>query len=199
MDRAHQLEKFIRNERFNAVVAWLMVLFLAVVVVESLVGGDFVWSVVAFSVIVVALIPTTRYRDPLVMLPWEVLVLAALPVLGRSFGTTVLTTSIATHLSFAAMALIVAVELHVFTRVRMSDSFAVFFVVIATVANVGVWSVVQWGFDIYLGTSFLTTEEALMWNFVAATVAGVVAGVVFALYFRRLRNSVRKSGGAREL
>jgi hypothetical protein len=74
----------------------------------------------------------------------------------------------------------------------MNYSFAVLFVVVTTMATAGVWAVVQWLSDVYLGTGFILTgesesvvERALMLNFVAATVAGVLAGVVFELYFRR--------------
>ena len=66
------------------------------------------------------------------------------------------------------------------------------FVVITTMAAAGLWAVGQWLSDLYLGTGFLlgrgTEEEveaALMWDFVAATVAGLAAGVLFEFYFRR--------------
>jgi hypothetical protein len=59
-------------------------------------------------------------------------------------------------------------------------------------ATAGVWAVVQWLSDVYLGTGFVLTgdpeavvERTLMLDFVAATVAGLLAGVVFELYFRR--------------
>jgi len=92
---------------------------------------------------------------------------------------------VATYLSVAALALVVAVELHVFTPVEMTYWFAVLFVVVATIATAGVWAVVQWLSDIYLGTTFIHSEHRLMWDFVAATVVGVIAGVVFEWYFRR--------------
>lgn len=48
------------------------------------------------------------------MLPWELLVLALLPILVRAlFGGTVGT--FATYLSLAALALLVIVQLHMFT------------------------------------------------------------------------------------
>lgn len=78
-----------------------------------------------------ALVPTAARRDPLVTLPWEVLVLAVLPIIGRSFATVPPTSQFATYLSVAALALIIAVELHRFTPVRMTASFVVLFVVVA--------------------------------------------------------------------
>lgn len=100
---------------------------------------------------------------------------------------------VATYLSVAALALIVAVELHTFTSVRMTPTFAVVFVAITTMAVAGVWAVVRWSLDVTLGTTFLfepgltaaTVEREVMREFVASTVAGLGAGVVFELYVRR--------------
>jgi hypothetical protein len=139
------------------------------------------------------------------MLPWEMLALASIPVIGRAFlagvtlGGITLTGRIATYLSVAAVALIVAVELDVFTPVKMTHGFAVFFVAIATIATAGIWAVVQWLSDQFLNTAFLldgrpeaVIEEALMWDFVAATVTGVLAGVVFEYYFRERTDAERR-------
>jgi hypothetical protein len=111
--------------------------------------------------------------------------LAALPILGRALATLVFTSRAATYLSVAALALIVAVELHVFTPVEMTHWFAVLFVVVATIATAGVWAVVQWLSDVYLGTAFINSANRLMWDFVAATIVGGMAGIVFEWYFRR--------------
>jgi NhaP-type Na+/H+ or K+/H+ antiporter len=105
------------------------------------------------------------------------------------------TSDLFTYLSVAAIALIVAVELHVFTPVKMNQAFAVSFVVVATLAAAGVWAVARFVLDETLGTAFLldpTLTEAeiehdLMLEFVYSTAAGVLGGVVFEWYFRRLR------------
>ncbi|SIR22858.1 hypothetical protein SAMN05421858_1909 [Haladaptatus litoreus] len=184
--RIGRLGALVENERVNAGLAWTLVGFLLVVVVASLLQADFLWAIFAGFVFVVAVIPPLSYRNADAMLPWEVLLLAALPVLGRTLATLALTTRVATYLSVAALALIVAVELHVFTPVRMTHWFAVLFVVIATIATAGVWAVIEWLSDIYLGTAFIESEHLLMWDFVYATAIGVVAGIVFELYFRRV-------------
>jgi hypothetical protein len=123
---------------------------------------------------------------------------------GRTTATVVLTTELATHLSVAALALVVAVELEVFTPVRMPPWFAVLFVVIATMATAGVLAVSQWLSDLYLGTTFLLSpgrsedavHAAVMGDFLAATAAGVLAGVVFEWYFRRRVRGERRYAGA---
>ncbi|WP_132059958.1 hypothetical protein [Halorussus amylolyticus] len=183
--RATLLDSVVEDQRVNAGLAWLLVGFLLLVAVESVLDGDLLWAGFAVFVAGVAVVPAVSYRDPEVMLPWEVLLLAALPILGRALATMVFTTRVATYLSVAALALIIAVELHVFSTVKMTHWFAVLFVVVATIATAGVWAVVQWVSDLYLGTAFIESEHRLMWDFVAATVVGGMAGVVFEWYFRR--------------
>lgn len=198
MARSGDLDALLHDAGLNAVLSWALVGFLALVTLESLADADWVWVVVTGAVTTLGVIPPVAYRDWRVMLPWEVLVLVALPLLGRGLFVGGLIGDVAAYLSVAAVALVIAVELDVFTPVRMTTWFAVFFVAIATMAAAGGWAVVQWVSDIYLGTTFVyptpppvpeavdqAALESLMWDFVAATIAGVLAGVVFAIYFRR--------------
>jgi hypothetical protein len=133
------------------------------------------------------------FRDPETMPPWEIVLVAGLPVVGRAVATFSVTSDVATYLSIAALALLVAVNLHLFTTVKMNVGFAVLFVVVTTVAAAGVWAVARWGADVWLGTELLLDhsmtegeiERGLMWEFVGASVAGLVAGVFFETYVRR--------------
>lgn len=109
------------------------------------------------------------------MLPWELLVLALLPVLVRALLGGELST-FAYYLSVSGLALIITVELHVFTELRMTHWFAVIFVSMTTMASVAAWTVVRWTLDRWLGTSFLTDNEALMTEWAAVAVAGLAAG-----------------------
>jgi hypothetical protein len=198
MSKTAGLRDVVESQRLNAVLAWVLVGFLLVAVVVNLRERSVVWAGFVAAVAALALVPAVRYRDPLTMLPWEVLLLASLPVVGRTLvvgqtlGGVVLTGRVTTYLAVAAVALIVAVELDVFTPVRMNEAFALLFVVVATTAAAGVWAVTQWLADLYLGTSLLldgrpeaVVERELMWDFVAATVVGVLAGLIFEYYFRR--------------
>lgn len=183
MDRT-AIETLVGNERHNAVIAWILTGFIALVAMGNLLVGTLLWAGFAGSVVVLAALPAVMFRSGRAALPWEALALAALPLVGRTFGSESVG-EFATYLSVAAIALVVAVELQAFTSVRMTPGFAIAFVVIATMATAGAWAVVRWIADGYLATGFLTSEEALMWEFVASTAAGIVAGVVFELYFRR--------------
>ncbi len=193
MSQGGRLASVIENERINTAVAWVVIAFLVGVVAASLVEGDFLWAGFAVIVASLALAPMVAYRQPTLMLPWEVLVLAVLPLIGRTFATVPLTSQLATYLAVAAVALIIAVELHLFTTVLMTPGFAVLFVVIATMATAGVWAIVRWVLDVAIGTQFLLVpgvdevviERQLMWEFVYSTVAGLAAGIIFEGYFRR--------------
>jgi hypothetical protein len=196
------LESVVEARRTNAVLAWVLVGVLLASAAGGLITGDLVWVALTAGVAALAVLPAARFRDARAMLPWEVLLLAALPVLSRLlvagvevFGVT-LTGRVSTYFAVAAVALIVAVELDVFTPVRMSHTFAVFFVAIATMAAAGVWAVSKWVSDIAFGTAFYppptaseaalhAAHEALMWDFVAATAIGLLGGLLFEWYFRR--------------
>ncbi|WP_122089564.1 hypothetical protein [Halalkalicoccus subterraneus] len=183
MDRT-VLDGFVGTASGNALAAWGLIGFVLAVALGSLFDGDLLWACFAGFVGTLAVLPAVAFRSVRTTPPWEVLALASIPLIGRAFGRGEVS-EFATYLSVAAIALLVAVEIHAFTSVRMSPSFAVAFVVIATMATAGAWAVVRWIADLYLATGFLGSEEALMWEFVASTAAGFVAGIVFELYFRR--------------
>lgn len=197
MAESGQLDVLVGDARVNAVVGWVLVAFVASATLESVGDGDWVWVAASGAVVALAVVPAVAYRNPRVMLPWEVLALAALPVFTRSLASPGILSEVATYLSVAAVALVIAVELDVFTAVKMTTGFAVVFVVIVTMATAGAWAIVQWVSDVLLGTTFIyptpppvspavdaAAQESLMWDFVAATAAGVLGGVVFAAYFR---------------
>jgi hypothetical protein len=194
---ATELDRLVEDERLNAVLSWVLVGFVLLVAVGNAAIGELAWAAFAAAVALLALQPPVRFRTPLAMLPWEVLALAALPLLARPF--TILarigTGALATYFAVAAVALIVAVNLHAFTPVEMNAAFAVVFVAIATMAAAGVWAVLRFAADVLLGTEFLlrpgldehVIERNVMLEFVYSTVAGVGAGLVFDRYFRRRR------------
>jgi len=171
--------------RYNAALGWLFAVALLGAAGGEVIAGDTLWAAFVAGVAILVVLPMIAYRNPLVMPPWEVIGLAALPVIGRAVASFQLTSDLATYLSVAAIALLVAVELHAFTSVRMTIGFAVLFVIVTTMATAGVWAVVRWLSDLWLGTGFIRDETGLMWEFVNSTAAGIVGGIVFEFYFRR--------------
>jgi len=168
------LQRLFRDGRTNAVLAWLVVAVLAAVFVESALG----------VVGAVVLVPPVAYREWRVMLPWELLVVAAFPILVRGVaGGTVGT--FATYVALAGLALLVVVELHMFTSLEVTHWFAVAIVVMTTLAAVAAWTIFRWNADRLLGTAFLADNESLMIEWLYVGLAGVAAGVLFDGYFRR--------------
>ena len=134
---------------------------------------------------VLILLPVYRFRNLSLMPPWEVLGLAAIPVIVRTSQISILSNQVATYFAMAALALIIAVELQIFTSVEFNHAFSIIFTVTATLAVAGLWAILRFNLDLYTGTSFLTTNEELMYEFINATLAGLLAGVVFDVYFTR--------------
>jgi hypothetical protein len=188
------IEQLFRNSRTNALLGWTVISVLLLAFVESALDADLQWTVFVASVTLLVVGPVIAYRSWEVMLPWELLVLATFPILVRGlFGGTVGT--FAAYLAVAGLALVVTVELHMFTDLSVSHWFAVVLVVLTTLASVAAWTVVRWNLDQAVGTNYLTTNEALMTEWVWVTVAGVVAGVLFDAYFRRRDRQLRRAIG----
>ncbi|MFC4436438.1 MULTISPECIES: hypothetical protein [Natrialbaceae] len=175
----------------NAALGWMLVAVLAVLAVTHGLDGSYRWFVFTGFAVLIVLAPAVAFRDPLVMPPWELLVFVLVPVADATIlGESPLTT-VAVYIAVAAIALVVAVEIHRFTPVRMNHTFAVVLVVLTTLAVAGAWNVAQWLSDAALGTAYVldgrsqdAANRAMMIDFAYAAVAGLLAGVVFDRYFR---------------
>lgn len=186
------LERLFESSRFNALLAWLFVVPLLAIWVESALDVDYQWTVFVGAVAVLVLVPPLAYRDWQTMLPWELLILALFPILVRGlFGGEVGT--FAAYLSVAGLALIVTVELNMFTTLSVTHWFAVVLVGMTTMASVAAWTIVRWTLDQTIGTTYLTTNDALMMEWLWVTLAGVVAGLLFDAYFRRRDRQLRRA------
>ncbi|MEA1930540.1 hypothetical protein [Halohasta litorea] len=197
------LARLFKSGRMNAVVAWLLVGMLGLVVVESVLDVDRLWILFTTLTAAIVLIPPMAYREWRMMLPWELLSVALLPIWVRAlFGGELGTFGY--YLSVAGLALIVTVELHMFTSIRLTHWFAVLLVVLTTLASVAAWSVVRWNLDQQFGTQFLrepgmtqdAANAALMGEFIWVTLAGLAAGVLFDAYFRGRGRQLRRRLGA---
>ena len=201
-DGVDVLARLFRSGRNNALLSWALVGVLVVVFVESLLDLDRLWILFVAATGAIVLLPPVAYREWRVMLPWELLLLALLPILVRGIAGGELGT-FAYYLSIAGLALIVVVELHMFTDLELTHWFAVAFVVMTTMATVAAWSIARWNMDLFLGTSFLLepgmtqdqANAALMVEFTWVTLAGLVAGVLFDAYFKRRGRRLRRRLG----
>jgi hypothetical protein len=184
-----------RNGRTNALIAWAMVTVLAGVFVESLFDFDLLSMALIGSIAAVVVAPAVAARTPRAMLPWELLGLALLPILVRALLGGELGI-FATYLAIAALALAITVDLHMFTTLRVTHWFAVVLVVMTTMAPAAVWTILRWNADRMYDTAYLSTNEALMIEWIYVTLAGIVAGTLFDAYFRqrgvRLRRALQR-------
>lgn len=193
------LARVFRNSRYNAMLSWLLIGILGIVLIESVVDGDNLWMIFASTTGIIVLVPPVIYRHPRVMLPWELLVVALLPILVRGFAAGDIGT-FSYYLAIAGLALIIIVELHMFTELRLTHWFAVTLVVLTTMASIAGWTIIRWNLDQQVGTTFLIDPEmsqeaannALMVEFLWVTLAGIAAGVLFDTYFRRRGRRLRR-------
>ena len=203
------LGALLTDTKVNAGLGWGLVAVFGLVAVEGVLTGDYLWAMFALLVGGVVTLPALVARTPRAMPPWEVVLVAGLPVVGRAVARFQITSDVATYLSIAAFALLVAVNLHLFTSVEMSVGFAVLFVVVTTLAAAGTWALARWASDLYLGTELLLApgpdgvvdrelvEHELMVEFVASGIAGLVAGLLFEGYIhRRMTPESRLEEGA---
>lgn len=179
------IDDFLRDTRINSIISWILVSIIGLVFIESLLDTDLLWIIFSGLVLTLTVLPALAYKNKEIMPPFEVILLASIPVIVRSFNISVLSGQITTYISIATVALLVAVELHIFTEAKFTHSFAVVFTLISTLAIAGVWSIIRFLLDNQFGTGFLSTNEALMAEYFSVLIAGLIAGLLFDSYFRR--------------
>jgi glucan phosphoethanolaminetransferase (alkaline phosphatase superfamily) len=186
---------FITDSRLNAVLTWVLVALLVLVAVGAFLDGLLVRMVLAGVAAFVALAPALARRSWTFTVPWPLLLVCSLPLVTGTLEPTLLT-GFVTGLSIAALGMLVVVALQLTTTVRMTPLFAVVFVVLATMATAGFWALGSAASARWLGTTFLETNDELMYVFTVAMLSGLVAGGVFRLYFAtRLRANRARAGG----
>ncbi|WP_052367663.1 hypothetical protein [Haloferax sp. ATB1] len=177
-------EWFVRADRTNAVIAWMLVALLVGISVLSVRNGLLVHATVAGVAAVVAVVPAVTGGDWTRIVSWPLLLLASLPLAAGAVQPSFFR-DVVVGLSIATLAMLVVVALQLTTTVRMTPGFAIVFVVLTTLATTGFWTVGSAASAAYLGTRFVETNDELMVIFTAALLAGVTAGLVFRWYFRR--------------
>ncbi|PSP74829.1 hypothetical protein BRC70_01940 [Halobacteriales archaeon QH_6_68_27] len=190
-----KLRSLIEERTRNAALSWVLIAVLLVVAVTDALVGQWLWVGFSGAVIAVALVPAVAARDPTVVVSWEALLLATVPIAAQVVGGFV---DPLTYVSVATLSLLIAVQLVTFSETRMPPWFAVAYVIMTTMAVAAVWAIVQYYADQFLGTSFVPGRKELMWDLVGATAAGLATGLVFEFYFKRrpakATGSVKRGG-----
>jgi len=176
------LEDLVHGQRANAIIGWSLTGIVALSAIGSVLTAAILWRGLALLVVVVASLPALATRDWTAMLPWPVLSVAAIAVVARTAG---LGLEAAGYLIVAALALVVVVELEVFTSVELSRRFAVAFAVMTTMALQALWTVAQFYSDRWFGTAFLRSQTELQQDIVVVTLVGFVLGGLFEWYLTR--------------
>lgn len=184
-------DPFVNDDRANAVVGWTLTTVVLVAAVGHALSGELLWSGIALSIVVVVALPAVVTRTPTRIVPWPLVFVVAVAVTLRSLGYA---PEVSGYVTAAMFALVVVMELDVFTGVDMSRRFAVVFAVLATLATEALWTVAQFYSDRWLGTTYLKSQTELQWDFVAVTAVALVVGSFFAWYFQRIGY-----GGSQEL
>lgn len=196
MEPIDKLSKLLKNTTLNAFAGWSMVLMLSLLCIGNFIYGRFMWTILIAFVICIIIAPAIIMRKPSIMPSWYFIVLAIIPIIGSSTAYYFFSTSIPFYLSVSTIALLLAAEISWFTSVKMNYKFAILLVVIVTLAISGLWHLVQWLLDMNFGTGYLldgrtpdAINDAVMYEFIYATITGVVAGAFFGWYFRSARES----------
>lgn len=158
---------------------------LALVIVHGLLSGAPLWAGFSFAILVAIVLPPWETGRWSVMAPWPLLAISVIAVLTGRSG---ISSELAGYFAVAALALLTAVELDAFTSVEMSRRFAVSFAALATLAVQGLWIIVQYYSDLWLGTDFLTSQMELQIDIVLVTFVGLAMGAVFEWYFARVKH-----------
>jgi hypothetical protein len=179
------LSELLSERRRNATISWLLLALAALAGVGGVIVTGPLWSVFAVVIVLLGLVPPIAFRSRFVMLPWEVLAVALLPLIGIAIGTDRLSSPLVAYLAIAAVGLVIVVELEAFTSLQMSPGFAIVLVVASTMAAAALWAMLQWYAAIALERPFELTNDELMIEFIYATLAGFAGGILFRTYFRR--------------
>ncbi len=180
------LDGLVHHDRTNAVVGWLFAGVVALGAGWSFLDGAVLWGGFAAFVAAVMALPALSTRDPMAMVPWPLPGVAALAVAVGASGSFL---EVAGYVGVAAVAVVVVVELDVFTSVELSRRFAVAFAVLTTMALQALWTVAQFYSDRWLSTTFIRSQTDLQWDFVAVTLVGFAMGGFFQWYLARFETA----------
>lgn len=172
----------VRGARVNAIIGWVVAAGVVGVAAVSSVTDAPLGGALSLVLVAVVALPAVATHDWTAMVPWPLLAVAAIAVTFRTGG---LFPEAAGYVAIASLALVIVVELDVFTPIQLSRRFAIGFAVLMTLAVEAVWIIVQFFSDRWLGTGFLSTQIALQEDIVIVTVVGFAMGGLFYWFFAR--------------
>lgn len=175
-------DDLLTSERLNAIIGWIMTGIMVIGAVESILTSAFLWGGFSFLLVAMALVPALTTRNWTAMVPWPLLSVAAVAVIARAAEVSF---EPAEYIALATFALMIVVELDVFTPVELGRRFAVGFGVLTTMAIEALWIIAQFYSDQWLGTDFLRSQTELQKDIAIVTAVGFAVGGLFYWYFTR--------------
>ncbi|MDY6788632.1 MAG: hypothetical protein SVV03_01580, partial [Candidatus Nanohaloarchaea archaeon] len=136
--------RFVQDSRINAIISWILVVFLAASILHHAFTYQPSWALISLLVLSLVVVPPVSKWDLEKMIPWEILLLATLPLMGHALGVNLPASSLFYYISVASTALIITVELHMFTDIKMADWFIVLFIATSTLAVSAIWVIIRW-------------------------------------------------------
>lgn len=176
------LKALVRDERVNAVLGWTMAGVVALAAIESFLSDAALWGSLALLIVSVVALPAAVTGRPAAMVPWPIPFVAAVAVLGHAFEFY---PDVTGYVAIGTVALILVVELDVYTEVELSRRFAVIIATMTTMAIQAFWIIAQYYSDQWLGTAFLVSQTELQWDIVYVTTVGIALGTLAEWYFDR--------------
>lgn len=172
------VDEFVEAHRLNARLAWAWVAAAAALALWRAVEGDARGALVTAGVLVLVAAPGPFHRTLWVTLPWEVVAATTLVV-----GYNAVSPSTATlYATVAVAALVATLDLHLFTRARISHRVAGGLVVVGTAAAAGAWVALRWAGSVVPGVPALPGQSAIMAELLVAAAVGLLVGLAFEAY-----------------
>jgi len=198
-----------REQILEAEVSWISSLLLFFCTVYSLLRMDVLWVFFGITALSLYVLPIVTMRNPFKALPWEMAILLSAPLIlhlaARSHALNEHLhwwddfTSVAFAFSLATIGFLLTVELQMYTQVKMNRAFAVFFVIMFTLAIAGFWQIGEFVGDKVYGTNIQGDNTAVMTTLVWNLIGGIIMGIVYDLYLRAMSERRRTALGFKYL
>lgn len=174
------LTALIYGERENAILGWAMTGIVVLAAIESFLTDAYLWGSLAIFIVSILSLPAAVTGKVTAIAPWPLPFVAAVAVVLRAFEFY---PDITGYVAISTIALLLVLELTVYTEVELSRRFAVVFATMTTMALQAFWIIAQYYSDLWLGTDFLWSQTELQWDIVYVTAVGITLGFLAEWFF----------------
>jgi hypothetical protein len=189
----------------EAELSWIPSLVLFFLSIYFAIRGDVLWTVYGITVMTLYVLPMMSKRSSFAALPWDIMVILVVPAaVHAAVGSAWLDgdpmwmdaiASLSFSLSMATIGMLLSVEIQMYTDVRMNSAFAVFFIVMFTLAVSGFWQVGIFLGDELYGTDNQGSNYDVMLSLSWSLVGGVLMAFVYYAYLKAMSEDRRRTLG----